>query len=165
MHFACILEVHGLFHVLLICDNSNNQPTIATHNLLYMLDIKFCPTCWRSSAPAVIFHPITPLFTLSEAFQVLVTNFSLTKNFWFIRGIMFIFRSSQRKKSGNLLCAPCTSLGRCLWCNRYRRRKWTRRHEFKSWTRLNAFHIALIPLGKVWIILFSLQLWVNSRTD
>ena len=28
-----------------------------------------------------------------------------------------------------------------------------------------AFHIALIPLGKVWIQLFSLQLWVNSRAD
>ena len=39
--------------------------------------------------------------------------------------------------------------------NGYRRRKWTRRHEFKSWTRLIAFHIALIPLGKVWIQLFS----------
>ena len=50
---------------------------------------------------------------------------------------------------------------RCPWCNDYRRRKWTRRHEFKSWTRLIAFHIALIPLGKVWIQLFSLQLWVN----
>ena len=54
---------------------------------------------------------------------------------------------------------------RCPCCNGYRRRKWTRRHEFKSWTRLIAFHIALIPLGKVWIQLFSLQLWVNSRTD
>ena len=50
-------------------------------------------------------------------------------------------------------------------CSRYRRRKWTRRHEFKSWTRVIAFHIALIPLGKVWIQLFSLQLWVNSRID
>ena len=40
---------------------------------------------------------------------------------------------------------------RCPWCNGYRRRKWTRRHEFKSWTRQIAFHIALIPLGKVWI--------------
>ena len=39
----------------------------------------------------------------------------------------------------------------CPWCCRYRRRKWTRRYEFKSWTRLIAFHIALIPLGKVWI--------------
>ena len=39
------------------------------------------------------------------------------------------------------------------------------RHEFKSETRLIAFHIALIPLGKVWIQLFSLQLWVNSRID
>ena len=53
----------------------------------------------------------------------------------------------------------------CLWCNGYRRRKWTRRYEFKSWTRLTAFHIALIPLGKVWIQLFSLQLWANTRTD
>ena len=51
------------------------------------------------------------------------------------------------------------------WCSRYRCRNWTRRHEFKSWTRLIAFQIALIPLGKVWIQLFSLQLWVNSRTD
>ena len=31
-------------------------------------------------------------------------------------------------------------------------------HEFKSCTRLIAFHIALIPLGNVWIQLFSLQL-------
>ena len=54
---------------------------------------------------------------------------------------------------------------KCPWCNGYRRRKWTRRHEFKSWTRLIAFHIALIPLGKVWIQLFSLQQWVNSRTE
>ena len=50
-------------------------------------------------------------------------------------------------------------------CNGYRCRKWTRWHEFKSWTRLIAFYIALIPLGKVWIQLFSLQLWVNSRAD
>ena len=54
---------------------------------------------------------------------------------------------------------------RCLWCNGYCLWKWTRRYEFKSWTRLIAFHIALIPLGKVWIQLFSPQLWVNSRTD
>ena len=56
-------------------------------------------------------------------------------------------------------------LWRCPWCNGYRRRIWTWRHEFKSWTRLIAFHIALIPLGKVWIQIFSLQLWVNSRAD
>ena len=54
---------------------------------------------------------------------------------------------------------------RCPWCNGYRLRIWTRRHDFKSWTRLIAFLIALIPLGKIWIQLFSLQLWVNSRTD
>ena len=54
---------------------------------------------------------------------------------------------------------------KCPWCYGYRRWKWTRRHEFKSWTRLIAFHTALIPLGKVWIQLFSLQVWVNSRAD
>ena len=62
-------------------------------------------------------------------------------------------------------CVIMYTRRRCPWCNGYRRRKWTRRHEFKPWTRLIAFHIALIPLGKVWILLFSLQLWVNSRTD
>ena len=57
------------------------------------------------------------------------------------------------------------SASRHSWCNGYRRRKWTRRHEFKSWTRLFAFHITLIHLGKLWIQLFSFQLWVNSRAD
>ena len=47
---------------------------------------------------------------------------------------------------------------RCPWCNGYRRRKWTRRLEFKSWTRMIALHIALIPLVKVLIQLFSFQL-------
>ena len=40
-----------------------------------------------------------------------------------------------------------------IWCNGYRHRKWTRQHKFKSWTRLIAFHIALIPLEKVWILI------------
>ena len=39
------------------------------------------------------------------------------------------------------------------------------RHEFKSWTSLIPFNEALISLGKVWIQIFSLQLWVNSRAD
>ena len=47
-------------------------------------------------------------------------------------------------------------------CNGYRRRKWTQRHEFKSWMRLVAFHRALIPFGKVWIQLFSLQLFSTA---
>ena len=64
--------------------------------------------------------------------------------------------SLDKKKTHNYM-------SRCPWCNGYRGRKWTWWHEFKSWPRLTAFHIALIPLGKVWIQLFSLQLWVNSR--
>ena len=54
---------------------------------------------------------------------------------------------------------------RCPWRNGYRRRKWTSQHEFKSWTRLIAYHKAVMLLGKVWIPLFSLQLWVNSWAD
>ena len=61
--------------------------------------------------------------------------------------------------------ATYLTCSRCPWCNGYRRGKWTRRLEFKSWTRMIAFYIELILLGKVWIQLFSLQLWVNSRTD
>ena len=38
--------------------------------------------------------------------------------------------------------------------NGYSHMKWT--GQPKSWIRLFAFHIALIPLGKVWIHLFSL---------
>ena len=69
--------------------------------------------------------------------------------------------NANTKKSGNLSYAP----HRCPWCNGYCHMKWTQRHEFKSWMRLIAFHIALIPLGKVWIQLFSFQLWVSSRAD
>ena len=65
----------------------------------------------------------------------------------------------------NITTVSMVTFRQSPWCSHYRRRKWTRRLEFKSWTRLIAFHIALIPLGKVWIQLFSLQLWVNSRTD
>ena len=37
--------------------------------------------------------------------------------------------------------------------------------KFKSWKWLFTFHIALILSGKVWIQLFSLQLWESSRAD
>ena len=57
------------------------------------------------------------------------------------------------------------SMRRCPWCNGYRHRIWTRRSEFNSWTRLIAFSHSTNTLGKVWIQLFSLQLWVNSRAD
>ena len=51
------------------------------------------------------------------------------------------------------------------WRNGYWRRKYTQLPEFKSWTKLFAFHIALIPLGKIYIQLFSLNLWLNSRVN
>ena len=43
--------------------------------------------------------------------------------------------------------------------------RWIRRPKFKTWMRLITFHIVLIHLKKVWIQLFSLQLWINSKTD
>ena len=71
--------------------------------------------------------------------------------------------SHGRPKARRTARTYIQQLWKCPWC--YCRGKWTRRHEFKSWTRLIAFLIALIPLGKVWIQLFFLQLWVNSRAD
>ena len=93
----------------------------------------------------------------------LMSFLDMTQNNMMVWGI-------QRTPSLLLLSGPLWSgviapNRRCPWCNGYRRGKWTRRQEFKSWTRLIAFHIALILSGKVWIHLFSLQLWVNSRAD
>ena len=51
------------------------------------------------------------------------------------------------------------------WCNGYHQRKWLWQMEFKSWTSLFTFLIPLISLGKVWILLFAFQLWVNSKAD
>ena len=85
----------------------------------------------------------------------IMSSFSRATILWFHPGHSCTF----------IYVLTATHFRRCPWCSRYRRRKWTRRHEFKSWTRLIKFHIALIPLGKVWIQLFSLQLCVNSRTD
>ena len=58
---------------------------------------------------------------------------------------MIYYRHKKLKKRLDILKTDMIT----TWCNGYRRRKWTRRHEFKPWTRLIAFHIALIPLGKV----------------
>ena len=52
----------------------------------------------------------------------------------------------------------------CLWHNSYRK-KWIQQTRIKCWMRLFAFHIGLIPLRKVWIQLFSLQLGINSWAD
>ena len=49
----------------------------------------------------------------------------------------------------------------CLWCNDYYHMRWTWLPKFKSWMSLFAFHIAIISLGKAWIQLFFLQLWIK----
>ena len=84
-----------------------------------------------------------------------------------IRELEVYAKKSQERllKTANTNTDNIKTNRRCPWCNGYRRRKWTRRHEFKSWTKLIAFHIALIPFGKVWILLFSLKLWVSSGAD
>ena len=64
---------------------------------------------------------------------------------------MFVFEPKRNNPYGNWQ----TSVGGARRVMVIVVRKWTRRHEFKTWTRLIAFHIALIPLGKVWIQLFS----------
>ena len=39
------------------------------------------------------------------------------------------------------------------------------RPELKYWIRLYTCHITLIPLGKVWIQLFCIQLWISRNTE
>ena len=101
-------------------------------------------------------------WVFNHLFMELFTSSSLKK---FVPCRNSLRKPNKRKSEGPDLDCKEDGVWRCPWCNCYSRRKWTRRHEFKSWTRLIAFHIALIPLGKVWIQLFSLQLWVNSRTN
>ena len=50
-------------------------------------------------------------------------------------------------------------------CHSYRRHKGIQQPELKSWAILFEFYITPIPLGKIWIELFSLQMWVNSRVN
>ena len=57
------------------------------------------------------------------------------------------------------------SEGALRWHNGYHYRKWKWQRKFKAWTGLFAFDIALSPLGKEYIQLFSPQLSVNSRVD
>ena len=57
------------------------------------------------------------------------------------------------------------NIGRCLWYKGYWHKKLIQPLEFKSWMRLVAIYIALIHMRKVWIQLYSLQLWVNSRAE
>ena len=48
-------------------------------------------------------------------------------------------------------CVPRSTFSRFCWSSNNKLCTQKHWYEFKSWTRLIAFHIALIPLGKVWI--------------
>ena len=153
--------------------------------LIYMLLIAvhhiwwWSPADFFSSTFFFFFFFWEKYFQLSEV-MFLNPRFLLIMSLWLSFGLLVLCKPSlnwvywihfSSLLSSSLFKWPVplrlhwVSISWCPWCNGYRRRKWIRRHEFKSWTRLIAFHIALIPLGKVWIQLFSLQLWVNSRAD
>ena len=74
--------------------------------------------------------------------------YKLVQGFKFMKSVIKIAMDVSSAISSNTHCY-FNNKSRCPWCNGYHRRKWTQRHEFKSWTRLIAFHIVLIPLGKV----------------
>ena len=128
---------------------------------------------WKSSGIEKLTNFL--LYHLCSSHQLIMKLISETvevsRNIWWLKRSINILSIKIKKRKQllqnlkNYRPITCSSFWRCPWCSRYRCRKWTRRHEFKSWTRLIAFHIALILLGKVWIQLFSLQLWINSRTD
>ena len=108
----------------------------------------------------ILIHRLIKQWYCNKLWSVCTYFYFLSKGIKIVNWITMIRKSAEHLRTifGN-------TFRRCPWCNGYRRRKWTRRHEFKSSTGLIAFHIGLIPLGKVWIQLLSLQLWVNSRTD
>ena len=153
---------------------SDNKSDQASRTLLSILADLSRFVIWTISFLWLIFNssslcykhlrPITSALTLKVIppptwFIVVFSSLARSK---YMSILSFCFNLTQWSA---IMGKPTWMQWRCPWCNGYRRRKWTRWHEFKSWTRLIAFHIALIPLGKVWIQLFSLQLWVNSRTD
>ena len=98
------------------------------------------------------------VFEFSQNYCLPIPNFSLPM---LSRAPYWINISKHEYISTSIRLSYLNNHYRCPWCNGYRRRIRTRRHEFKSWTWLIAFHIALILLGKVWIQIFSLQLWVK----
>ena len=105
------------------------------------------------------------IMLLIRRYQVPFSEFLLWLDLGLKSGLRAISKHCTHSVNGLVYIYIYIYIGRCLWCNGYCRRKWTRWHVFKTWTRLIAFHIELIPLGMVLIQLFSLQLWVNSRTD
>ena len=124
----------------------------------------WCPTAIFTSPNNSFFYflyriPLNSSFSLSFFKPIWASGWFLLIHFYFWAVEPAAMRTSILGTYLSLLS------WRCPWCNGYCRRIWTYRHEFKSWTWLIAFHIALIPLGKVWIQIFSLQLWVNSRAD
>ena len=84
---------------------------------------------------------------LFRFFIIIVIHITSNHLVWFY-GISTIVGSSTPSPD---YITVFEGIWRCPWCNGYHCRKWTWRHEFKSSTRLITFHIALIPLGKVWI--------------
>ena len=150
--------------------------------------------CPKVNVIARLEFELTYYDSVIQRFNHYTTGFFPTKSVLAsskLQNLKFHFKKSKKEKRKNqfpslffsilwgpyeahqqqsLILSPSCSLGlfflrRCPWCNGYRRRNWTRRHEFKSWTRLIAFHIALISLGKVWIQICTLLLWLNNRAD
>ena len=116
---------------------------------------------WLSQKLCNIFV-CTSLWHIYYVTEAICGRYPLWLQHWYIIHFFTLYVNWKPHRRKHMLCKRWRS---SRWCSHYHHRKWTRRHEFKSWTWLIAFHIALIPLGKVWIQLFSLQLWVNSRTD
>ena len=82
----------------------------------------------------------------------------------FITVLSYNTHTTQTTSLTSLSCLTYFTTGgaRCVIFFVVRNRQ---QREFKSWMRLFASHTAIIPLGKVWIQLFSHSLWTKSRAD
>ena len=74
----------------------------------------------------------------------------------------FTWCQDNRSDTINLSCKLQCKWRRSEWNDYYRKRR-TLCSEFKSRKNLFSFHIVPIPLGKVWIQLFSPQLCVEGQ--
>ena len=120
--------------------------------MMLLKEIQFIFSCFLFLATSAFFRERFNSFIIWNIRTVVFPHFCLLLIFFLLTHVLSVwFLVAVISLPQSILY--CRGVPRC---NAYRRRKWTRRNEFKYWIKLIAFHIALIPLGKVWIQLLSL---------
>ena len=132
-----------------INNSENLSPTTVIANSSYT---KYWPVCMLQSCLQNTHFPYIYIFQLPV----------LTKIYNSILRVHLILKLAEKAFEQAYVCMyVCSNLCHNDYCHR----KWTPWPEFKSGMRLFEFCIALKPMENVWIKLFSMRLWVNSRAN